>query len=127
MLIGINKVGPKLALAILSGLPIEELWTAVSNQDIARLSAIPGVGRKTAERLALELQDKLKAPAQSTPGAKSSEHPLKEDALSALVNLGYKKQDAEVAIKKLFDQDAPQNIEVIIRDSLALLSPEKRK
>ena len=129
VLVGINKVGPKLALAILSGLSLEELWTAVSENNVARLSAIPGVGRKTAERLALELRDKLTAPTgdAATPASARPGNPLRDDALSALVNLGYKKQDAEKALDKLCEETQPDSIETLIRDGLNLLSPEKRK
>lgn len=127
VLVGINKVGPKLALAILSGLSIEELWAAVSGNDVARLSAIPGVGRKTAERLALELRDKLTPPGESAGTPAAGPDPLRDDALSALVNLGYKKQDAEKALDKLCESETPGSIETLIRDALNLLSPEKRK
>ncbi len=128
VLIGINKVGPKLALAILSGMPFDELWAAVSSNDVARLSAIPGVGKKTAERLALELRDKLAPPENQVGDAvPRSNNPLRDDALSALVNLGYKKQDAESVLDKLGDNDAGGSIETLIRDSLNLLSPGKRK
>ena len=129
VLVGINKVGPKLALAILSGLSLEELWTAVSENNVARLSAIPGVGRKTAERLALELRDKLTAPTgdAATPASARPGNPLRDDALSALVNLGYKKQHAEKTLDKLCEETQPDSIETLIRDGLNLLSPEKRK
>lgn len=128
VLIGINKVGPKLALAILSGMPFSELWAAVSSNDVARLSAIPGVGKKTAERLALELRDKLAAPVgQKGEQPPVSSNPLRDDALSALVNLGYKKQDAEKALDRLNENGAADSIETLIRDSLNLLSSDKRK
>lgn len=128
VLIGINKVGPKLALAILSGLPFSELWAAVSSNDVARLSAIPGVGKKTAERLALELRDKLAAPVgQKGEQPPVSSNPMRDDALSALVNLGYKKQDAEKALDRLNEDGAADSIETLIRDSLNLLSSDKRK
>ena len=128
VLIGINKVGPKLALAILSGLPFSELWAAVSSNDVARLSAIPGVGKKTAERLALELRDKLAAPVgQKGEIAPASSNPMRDDALSALVNLGYKKPDAEKALDKLNEDGATDSIETLIRNSLNLLSSDKRK
>ncbi len=128
VLIGINKVGPKLALAILSGLPFQELWAAVSSNDVARLSAIPGVGKKTAERLALELRDKLAAPVgQQGEAAPVSSNPMRDDALSALINLGYKKPDAEKALDQLNKNGAADSIETLIRDSLNLLSSDKRK
>ena len=125
ILVGINKVGPKLALAILSGIPVEELLEAVSTSNVARLSAIPGVGRKTAERLALELRDKL-APLrveETAGGQPSAGHPLKDDALSALVNLGYRKTEAEKVLNQLCRNGAPQTLEALIKESLNRLSP----
>ncbi|MFQ5717299.1 MAG: Holliday junction branch migration protein RuvA [Nitrospinales bacterium] len=100
-LIGISKVGPKLALTILSGMSVRDFMSAVSDQDIARLSAIPGVGPKTAERLALEMRDKLKevSSSSSAPDEFAGKNGAMEDALSALLNLGYKRGQAEKAIK----------------------------
>ena len=125
LLTRISKVGPKIALAFLSGMTAQELTQAVFNDDIATLSAIPGVGRKTAERLALELKDKLSelnlqpetATASNTPG-----NGLKDDAVSALVNLGYKKAQAEQALKKIWRDEAKPSLEELIRDSLNCLS-----
>ena len=91
-LIAISKVGPKLAISILSGMSVEDFLTAISNKDIAKLNGIPGVGAKTAERLALELHDKLK---DIAPEVEAEQAPIGDaafdDALSALLNLGYKK------------------------------------
>ncbi len=125
LLIRINKVGPKLAIAILSGMSSHDLTQAVFNHDISTLSTIPGVGRKTAERLALELKDKLSelnlepaaAAAGSAPG-----NGLRDDAVSALVNLGYKKAQAEQALKKVWRDEAKPSLEDLIRDSLNCLS-----
>lgn len=127
LLTRISKVGPKIALAFLSGMTAQELTQAVFSDDIATLSAIPGVGRKTAERLALELKDKLSelnlqpeavtATADSVPGGG-----LKDDAVSALVNLGYKKAQAEKALKKVWRDEAKPSLEELIRDSLNCLS-----
>lgn len=124
LLTRINKVGPKIALAILSGMTSQDLREAVFNDDITTLSTIPGVGRKTAERMALELKDKLselnmqpEAAASQTPG-----NGLKDDALSALVNLGYKKAAAEQALKKVWRDEAKPSLEELIRDSLNTLS-----
>ncbi len=125
LLIRISKVGPKIALAFLSGMTGQDLTQAVFNDDIATLSAIPGVGRKTAERLALELKDKLlelnlqpeAATASNTPG-----NGLKDDAVSALVNLGYKKAQAEQALRKVWRDEAKPSLEELIRDSLNCLS-----
>jgi holliday junction DNA helicase RuvA len=127
LLTRISKVGPKIALAFLSGMTGQELTQAVFNDDIATLSAIPGVGRKTAERLALELKDKLSelnlqpetatATVDNTPGGG-----MKDDAVSALVNLGYKKAQAEQALKKVWRDEAKPSLEELIRDSLNCLS-----
>lgn len=120
-LITINKVGPKLALGILSGMSPADLLTAIKNNDAARLSAIPGVGKKTAERLALEMKDKLSdlglemehLPDPSSPGG------FYEDALSALVNLGYKKPQAEKALKSAYNINGPDSLlEDLIKESL---------
>jgi len=117
-LITINKVGPKLALGILSGMSPADLITAVMNKDAARLSSIPGVGKKTAERLALELKDKLADLAidmQHQPDA-AQQDGFYEDALSALVNLGYKKPQAENALKSVYNED--RSLEDLIKESL---------
>jgi len=129
LLTRISKVGPKIALAFLSGMTAQELTQAVFSDDIATLSAIPGVGRKTAERLALELKDKLSElnlqPEATTATANADGVPgggLKDDAVSALVNLGYKKAQAEQALKKIWRDEAKPSLEELIRDSLNCLS-----
>jgi len=100
------------------------LTQAVFNHDISTLSTIPGVGRKTAERLALELKDKL-SEMNLEPEAASAGVPgngLRDDAVSALVNLGYKKAQAEQALKKVWRDEAKPSLEELIRDSLNCLS-----
>jgi Holliday junction DNA helicase RuvA len=98
-LIGISGVGPKLALAVLSGIEPEELVRAVRLQDVARLTAIPGIGRKTAERIALELKDKLPKSLQAEPARPpSAADELREDVMSALLNLGYQRAPADKAV-----------------------------
>ena len=124
LLTRISKVGPKIALAFLSGMTAQELTQAVFNDDIGTLSAIPGVGRKTAERLALELKDKL-SELNLQPEAATTQIPgggIKDDAVSALVNLGYKKAAAEQALKKVWRDEAKPSLEELIRDSLNCLS-----
>jgi Holliday junction DNA helicase RuvA len=124
-LITINKVGPKLALTILSGMPPADILSTINSNDIIKLSTIPGIGRKTAERLILEMRDKLDGLsldfiATKDPGPEKG---LFDDALSALVNLGYKKSQAELALKKVYAKSAEDNsIENLIKDSLNLLS-----
>ena len=123
-LISINKVGPKLALTILSGMSPSELFTTIDSNDIGRLSTIPGIGRKTAERLILEMRDKMDG--ISLEGIKKDsilQNGLFEDALSALVNLGYKKNQAEQTLKKVYPEgETADSIEDIIKKSLNLLS-----
>jgi Holliday junction DNA helicase RuvA len=100
-LIGVSGIGPKLALAVLSGIEPNELIAAVRHGNVARLTAIPGVGKKTAERIGLELKDKLAAflpveGASSVPA--SAGESLRTDVLSALINLGYHRPLAERAL-----------------------------
>ena len=101
-LIGVSQIGPKLALAVLSGIEPDALVAAVKQNDVARLTAIPGVGKKTAERIGLELKDKMAAflPAEgpaSSQGASAGDA-LRTDVLSALINLGYHRPLAEKAV-----------------------------
>jgi Holliday junction DNA helicase RuvA len=109
-LIAVSGIGPKLAVAVLSGLETRDLVTAVQRSDVARLTTIPGVGKKTAERIVLELKDKLAqiaAPqAADAPAASSAGDRLRTDLLSALQNLGYHRPQAEKAVDKVVT-DAP--------------------
>ncbi len=126
LLIRISKVGPKIALAILSGMTAQDLTQAVFNNDISTLNTIPGVGRKTAERLALELKDKLSEmnlqPQTAAVTGSAPGNGLRDDAVSALVNLGYKKAQAEQALQKVWRDEARPSLENLIRDSLNCLS-----
>ncbi len=120
-LITINKVGPKLALGILSGMSPENLLTAIMSNDAARLSAIPGVGKKTAERLTLEMKDKLSDLTFVMEHQQDTEVPEGpyEDALSALVNLGYKKPQAEKSLKSAYNKIGKDgSLEDLIKESL---------
>jgi len=106
-LIAINGIGPKLALAVLSGIEPLDLIAAIRRQDVARLTAIPGIGRKTAERIGLELKDRLPVVVETMGRAEPSpEDHLRSDLLSALINLGYQRAPAEKAIDKVLE-DAP--------------------
>ncbi|MGH9869292.1 MAG: Holliday junction branch migration protein RuvA [Candidatus Polarisedimenticolia bacterium] len=102
-LIEISGIGPRLGLAILSGLPAEELMSAISDGDAARLRAIPGVGPKTADRMVLELRDRVR---NLRPTSREARHPddghsdVRRDVVSALVNLGYQVQQAEEAVRR---------------------------
>jgi Holliday junction DNA helicase RuvA len=116
-LLKISGIGARTALSVLSGLTVEELFHAVANQDSARLVRIPGIGRKTAERLLLELRDKLETIAEGRAGggAESSGG----DALNALVALGYSVKEAKAALARL---DAGLATPDAIRQALKLLS-----
>jgi Holliday junction DNA helicase RuvA len=120
-LIGISGVGPKLALAVLSGIEPPDLVRAVRQQDLARLTAIPGIGRKTAERIALELKDRLPAALQApeedaTPAAPADA--LREDLLSALLNLGYQRMLAEKAVERTLKSPGEESFEGRLRQVL---------
>ena len=100
-LIGVSGIGPKLALAVLSGIEPIELIRAIERSDVARLTAIPGVGKKTSERIVLELKDRLPRAQAATVAAGTGAPPasvLHDDVLSALVNLGYHRPLAEKAV-----------------------------
>lgn len=119
-LLGISGIGPKLALAILSGMPVQRFVAAVHNEDISLLSTIPGLGKKTAARLVLELKGKL--PSLGKDGTPVSlKHSAAEDAISALVNLGYKKPLSENAVDKAVKGGA-DSIEEMIREALKYLT-----
>src|SRR5258708_2095810 len=97
-LITVSGIGPKLAVTILSGMPAEDMVNAIRGNDIARLTKIPGIGRKTAERMVLELRDKLPPVGTDQVHVVPSLSAVQEDVLSALVNLGYQRAAAEKAL-----------------------------
>ena len=120
-LISINGVGPKLALSVLSGIEPAELIRAIRLQDVARLTAIPGVGKKTAERIGLELKDRLPATLQATGPAATATAPaddLRDDLLSALMNLGYQRATAEKALEKVLKAQPDARFEDALKDVL---------
>lgn len=105
-LIGISGIGPKLAVNILSHSPVAELKNAIATSDVKRLSGLPGIGKKTAERLVLELKDKIEPVAAATGSQPSSTGPLSakdliNDVISALVNLGYKENQARKVLENM--------------------------
>jgi Holliday junction DNA helicase RuvA len=123
-LIGISKVGPKLALTILSGLDYKRLAEAVRTQDKGRLSAIPGVGRKTADRLIVELADKLAdvAALSAEGGNPPSVGSVADDAVEGLASLGYKKPEATKAVEKILNARPDTPLEKLLREALGLLA-----
>jgi Holliday junction DNA helicase RuvA len=121
-LIGISGIGPKLAIAVLSGIETRELVAAVQRGDVARLTRIPGVGRKTAERIVLELKDRLAQlviPAGAgAPAAASSGNRLRDDLLSALQNLGYHRPLAEKAVDATLTSTSEPTFEHALKAAL---------
>jgi Holliday junction DNA helicase RuvA len=132
-LISVSGIGPKLGITMLSGMSADEIIAAIRTNNLARLTSIPGVGKKTAERLVIELRDKIAA--LSSPAleeefatrtgagsAQANEDAMRDDALSALINLGYQKAAAEKAITTAIQEGGDVSVEVILRRSLRLLA-----
>ncbi|HUJ18324.1 MAG TPA: Holliday junction branch migration protein RuvA [Nitrospirota bacterium] len=120
LLMSVSGIGPKLALAVLSSLPVNELCGALQSSDDSKLCAIPGIGRKTAARMVLELKDKIARLSMDVPGAAPSALG-QEDVVSALVNLGYKRSQAEDAVRKVREGRPGMTLEQLIRDTLSIL------
>jgi Holliday junction DNA helicase RuvA len=119
-LVGVKNVGPRAALNILSGIEPRELARAVADGDVARLTRVPGVGKKTAERLILELREKLLALAQAAAPRAGGRGGALEQLEQALVGLGYKAPQAQAAAEALREQ-ADQPLEVLLREALKRL------
>jgi len=125
-LIAVSGIGPKLALSVLSGIEPRDLAGAIQRTDLARLTAIPGVGKKTAERICVELRDRLPKAIEASPG--SPEDSLREDLVSALGNLGYHRQAIEKVLDKMAASakatagQAPPRFEEVLRVALKELS-----
>ena len=119
-LMGISGIGPKLGLAILSGMPAQRFVEAVNNEDVTLLSTIPGLGKKTSARVILELKGKLPSLDEGDAGS-GSEVSAAGDAISALVNLGYKKASSEKAVEGAM-KNGSSAIEDIIREALKSLT-----
>jgi Holliday junction DNA helicase RuvA len=118
-LITISGIGPKLALAVLSGIEPRELVAAVQRRDVARLTRIPGIGRKTAERIVLELRDKLAA-APEAAGAEpaGAADGLRDDLTSALTHLGYQRSDIDKTVDRLLENRPDATLPDLIRAAL---------
>jgi Holliday junction DNA helicase RuvA len=124
MLIDVPNVGPKSALGVLSALPVPELAAAVAASDVARLTKVPGIGKKTAERLALELREKLRGVVEG--GAQASATTTPNNArrlLSALTNMGYRAAEAERAVTALGDRVESAPMAELLREALKQLTP----
>lgn len=123
-LITVKGVGPKLGLTILSGLPADQLIGAITNAEAATLSKVPGIGKKTAERIIVELKDKLAEYAASagvTPTS-SAESGVMGEAISALEALGFKKKESEQAVMKALNNAGSEDASVVIKKALASLN-----
>ncbi len=123
-LISVAGVGPKLAINVLSGIEAPDLVEALRTADVARLTRIPGVGKKTAERLVLELKDKMPAlvAAIEAPAAAPAAPSPKDDLVSALVHLGYSRPEAERGVERALREDGGARFEDLLRRALQVLS-----
>ncbi len=115
-LLGISGIGPKVALNILSTIPPDNFYNAINSEDVDILCKAPGLGKKTAHRLILELRGKL-------PSLKEKKDTVYDDTLSALVNLGYKKNIAQEALEKAYDS-GHKDIESLLKEALKYLTKE---
>ena len=122
MIKGVSGIGPKLAIGILSGIPSRELVRALREGDQVRLVSIPGVGKRLAERMIVELKDKLMAlPEENQIGKQDGSSQLMRDAVSALVNLGYRRGESEKIVREVVNGDE-KNLEVVLKETLRRLS-----
>jgi Holliday junction DNA helicase RuvA len=130
LLISVSGIGPKSAVTALSGMSADEIISAIRQNNLARLNSIPGVGRKTAERLVIELRDKIaKLSAVSSEEMKAegvnsqtSGDDVYDDAISALINLGYQRTAAEKALKQAMQEGTELSVQKLLRRSLQLLA-----
>lgn len=121
-LVSVSGIGPRLARAVLSGMPPDDLVSALAAGDLGRLSTIPGIGKKTAERMVLELREKVKALAAELPERADRPALADQDVVSALVNLGYKAAQAERAVAEVMREKPGGAFHEILRASLNKLS-----
>jgi Holliday junction DNA helicase RuvA len=121
-LISVNGIGPKVALAVLSGIAPGDLVAAVQGNEPARLTTIPGIGRKTAERIVLELRDRLPAALPVTPESTTPGGVLRADLLSALVNLGYPRPTVEKAVGDVLKAHPNATFDEALRQALGRLA-----
>ncbi|HKD78315.1 MAG TPA: Holliday junction branch migration protein RuvA [Candidatus Angelobacter sp.] len=119
-LLSVSGIGPKLAITILSGMPADAMIAAIRGNNVAALTRIPGIGKKTAERMVLELRDKLEAFGIAAEAAPTVS-PVEEDVISALVNLGYQRAIAEKALARLGNV-ATESFDTLFRKAMAALA-----
>ena len=127
-LISVSGIGPKVAITMLSGMQAPELITAIQKNDLGRLTAIPGVGRKTAERVVVELRDKLgkitlaEEELAAMPESSAADMTIQEDTIAALIALGYPKPLAEKSVAAAMREDGEMTIQAVLKRSLKRLS-----
>ena len=121
-LLTVSGIGPTLAIKILSGMPADEMVGAIRGGDLARLTRIPGIGKKTAERMVLELRDKLPEQEGRPEAGTTLASPVEEDVISALLNLGYQRAAADKALLVARGGKSPQSFDVLFREALGSLS-----
>lgn len=120
LLISISGIGPKVALSILSGISVEELQSAIQSENVSRLVSVPGVGRKTAERVVLELKSKVGF--IETAASKGIDFTIKQEAVLALTTLGYNQKVADKIVRDLLSSNPNFTLEELIKKSLAELN-----
>lgn len=128
-LITVSGIGPKVAISMLSAIKADEIVAAIRTENLVLLTSIPGIGKKTAERLVIELRDKVAALSASAIAGGSVDIPptgstneIYEDAISALVNLGYQRNAAEKALKKAIHDGTEMSVQKLLRRSLQLMA-----
>lgn len=132
-LISVSGIGPKLGITLLSGMNADEIIASIRTNNLARLTLVPGIGRKTAERLVIELRDKVASLSSAeleeelgarsaTGGPLTTEDAMRSDVLSALLNLGYQRSAADKAVTAAIDEGGEISVEVILRRSLRKLA-----
>lgn len=122
-LITVKGVGPKSGLSILSGLPADQLIRAITGSDASTLSKVPGIGKKTAERIIVELKDKLEVPVTESGGQPlAGSSGVADEAMSALESLGFRKKESESAVMKAIKESGSDNASEVIKKALSLLN-----
>ena len=122
LLISVNGVGPKSAQSILSGIQIDELHSALRNNDLSRLVAIPGIGKKSGERLIIELRDKVEKLSDNFDTSTESNFTIRKDAILALSQLGYNQKVAEKTVRNVLEKEPESTLEELLKNTLAVLN-----
>jgi Holliday junction DNA helicase RuvA len=121
LLISVNGVGPKSAQSILSGIQIDDLKTALKTGDLSRIIAIPGIGKKTGQRLLIELRDKVESLGEELIDISDNAYSLRTDAVNALITLGYNQKAAEKTVRTLLSSDTSTSIEELVKKAISYL------